>query len=76
MVGPALKIERLTREAFAPFGDVIELEGAKHFAINGGTTERFHALASVALGPAGGRTLVNVFRGQPRQLPDGAKLLV
>ncbi|WP_372435849.1 ureidoglycolate lyase, partial [Pandoraea sputorum] len=44
MVGPALKIERLTREAFAPFGDVIELEGAKHFAINGGTTERFHDL--------------------------------
>ncbi|MGR5503952.1 ureidoglycolate lyase, partial [Vibrio sp. DNB22_10_4] len=25
----ALTIEPLTREAFAPFGDVIELEGAK-----------------------------------------------
>jgi len=26
-----LRIERLTREAFAPFGDVIELDGARHF---------------------------------------------
>ncbi|AJP59640.1 ureidoglycolate hydrolase [Pandoraea vervacti] len=72
---PALKIERLTREAFAPFGDVIELAGAKHFAINGGTTERFHDLATVDLGPEGGRTLVNVFRGQPRQLPYEVKML-
>ncbi|AKM32172.1 ureidoglycolate hydrolase [Pandoraea faecigallinarum] len=75
MAGPALKIERLTREAFAPFGDVIELAGAKHFAINGGTTERFHDLATVDLGPQGGRTLVNVFRGQPRQLPYEVKML-
>lgn len=28
---PILRVERLTREAFAPFGDVIALEGARHF---------------------------------------------
>lgn len=74
---PTLKIERLTREAFAPFGDVIELAGAKHFAINGGTTERYHDLATVDLGPeeGGGRPLVNVFRGQPRTLPYEVKML-
>ena len=75
MAGLALKIERLTREAFALFGDVIELSGAKHFGINGGTTERFHDLAKVDLGPEGGRALVNVFRGQPRQLPYEVKML-
>ena len=75
MAGAALRIERLTREAFAPFGDVIELSGAKHFGINGGTTERYHDLAGVDLGPAGGRALVNVFRGQPRQLPYGVTML-
>lgn len=75
MAGLALKIARLTREAFKPFGDVIELPGAEHFAINGGTTERFHDLATVDLGPAGGRALVNVFRGQPRQLPYEVKML-
>lgn len=64
-----LALEPLTRAAFAPFGDVISLDGARHFPINGGTTERFHDLAKIDLGEADGRTLVNVFRGQPRALP-------
>lgn len=64
-----LSVETLTREAFAPFGDVIELEGARHYPINLGTTERYHDLARVDTGDEGGRTLINVFRGQPRELP-------
>jgi ureidoglycolate lyase len=64
-----LALDPLTRDAFAPFGDVISLDGARHFAINGGTTERFHDLAKIDLGAADGRALVNVFRGQPRALP-------
>jgi ureidoglycolate lyase len=66
----SLTLELLTREAFAPFGDVIELDGARHFPINGGTTERFHDLARVDVGSdGGGRPLINVFRGQPRVQP-------
>jgi ureidoglycolate lyase len=66
----SLTLELLTREAFAPFGDVIELDGARHFPINGGTTERFHDLARVDVGrDGGGRPLINVFRGQPRVQP-------
>ncbi|BEU21285.1 ureidoglycolate lyase [Paraburkholderia sp. 22B1P] len=65
----ALAIEPLTREAFAPFGDVIELEGAKQIPINLGTTIRYHDLAKVDVTDEGGRTLVNLFRGQPRALP-------
>lgn len=64
-----LAIESLTREAFAPFGDVIELEGAKQIPINLGTTIRYHDLANVDVTDEGGRTLVNLFRGQPRALP-------
>ncbi|BFG73265.1 ureidoglycolate lyase [Paraburkholderia terrae] len=64
-----LAIEPLTREAFAPFGDVIELEGAKQIPINLGTTIRYHDLAKVDVTDEGGRTLVNLFRGQPRALP-------
>jgi ureidoglycolate lyase len=64
-----LRIERLTREAFAPFGDVIELDGARHYPINGGTTERYHDLARVEVGAENGRPLINVFRGQPRAWP-------
>ena len=64
-----LQMERLTREAFAPFGDVIELDGARHFPINGGTTERYHDLAQVDVIGQGGRPLINLFRAQPRALP-------
>jgi len=46
-----LKCELLTREAFAPFGDVIEASDAvKHFTINAGNTERYHDLADVHVG--------------------------
>jgi hypothetical protein len=32
-----LTIEPLTKEAFAPFGDVIETDGSDHFMINNGS---------------------------------------
>ncbi|HWT38366.1 MAG TPA: ureidoglycolate lyase [Paraburkholderia sp.] len=70
-----LAIEPLTREAFAPFGDVIELEGAKQIPINLGTTIRYHDLAQVDVTDEGGRTLVNLFRGQPRALPFEVKMM-
>jgi ureidoglycolate lyase len=64
-----LPIQNLTREAFAPFGEVIMLEGAKHYPINSGTTERFHALAGVDTAAQGGQPIISLFRGQPRPLP-------
>ncbi len=70
-----LKPEPLTREAFAPFGDVIETPGAEHFSINEGTTERFHDLAAVDVAEAGGRTLINIFRGQQRDLPLAIRMM-
>jgi ureidoglycolate lyase len=63
------KVEPLTREAFAPFGDVIEAsEAARHFPINDGTTERYHDLAKIDL-DAQGRAILSIFRAQPRTLP-------
>ena len=61
--------EPLTAEAFAPFGDVIAArDDVRRFAINGGNTMRFHDLAHIDTGPDG-RTIVSIFRGQPRALP-------
>lgn len=54
----------LTREAFAPFGDVIAAEGDS-FPINDGRTERFHALARVDLLGEDAQAILSVFRGQP-----------
>lgn len=61
--------EPLTAEAFAPFGQVIELAGATHYPINNGMTERYHDLARIELGGVHARPLLSLFRGQPYQLP-------
>jgi ureidoglycolate lyase len=58
----------LSREAFAPFGEVIETDGSPSFAINAGMVERFHDLARIEVDPAG-RPLLSIFRGQPYALP-------
>lgn|SRR5690554_5319916 len=65
----AITIEPLSREAFAPFGQVLTIEGAEHFSINNGMTERFHDLANIEIGGENGRTLISIFRGQPYELP-------
>ena len=65
-----LRPAELDRDGFAPFGDVIETEGARCLTINEGTTERFHDLASVEIGAdREGRTLMSIFRATPRKLP-------
>jgi ureidoglycolate lyase len=66
----------LTREAFAPFGQVIAAdEAARHYPINGGTTERYHDLANVDVSAEGGRALISIFRAQPRTLPFAVTML-
>ena len=62
-------IEPLSRDAFAPFGQVIETSGASHYPINNGLTERFHDLARIELGGVHARPLLSIFRGQPASLP-------
>lgn len=64
-----IRVEPLTREAFAPFGDVIETDGATAFPINAGTTTRYHDLARVELAGETPRVLVNLFEGQAWHAP-------
>jgi len=70
-----IDIEPLTAEAFAPFGQVISIEGAHHYPINNGMTERYHDLARVELGGVHPRPLISIFRGQPYALPLTLKLV-
>lgn len=63
-----LTIEPLAPEAFAPFGEVLDVAGAELRMINDGTTERYHALARTEI-DAGGTAIVSLFRGQPRSFP-------
>ncbi|OCW55543.1 ureidoglycolate lyase [Hoeflea olei] len=64
-----LTLEPLTAEAFAPFGCVLDPASAECRLINGGTTERFHALAMADTEAQDGRTILSLFRGQPRAFP-------
>ena len=70
-----LKLQKLSRESFAPFGEVIETAGAEHLIINEGTTERFHDLANIDIESEDGKPLINIFRGSPRPQPIEIKMM-
>jgi len=72
---PALIIEPLSAQAFAPFGDVIATAAAsRKFLINAGTAERFHALGQVDCAE-GGRPVISLVRAEPRALPFVIEML-
>ncbi|HBS49982.1 MAG TPA: ureidoglycolate lyase [Rhodobacteraceae bacterium] len=60
--------EPLTKAAFAPFGDVIELRDRPDKIINQGLCGRHHDLARLDFGP-GGRAGISLFDAEPRSLP-------
>ena len=70
-----LATEPLTRDAFAPFGQVIEMEGAHHYPINAGNCERFHDLARVELGGVHARPLISLMRSRHFSLPLELKMV-
>jgi ureidoglycolate lyase len=59
----------LTREAFAPFGDVIEPDEARAYPINGGMCIRHHALAVADVAGEDARIVISLFRGQAYDFP-------
>ena len=70
-----LTIRPLTQEAFAPFGTVIEANPAAMRHINGGTTERYHALAEAEAVGEDARVIINLFRGSPRAFPYAVDMM-
>ncbi len=68
-------VKPLSAEAFAPFGDVIEANPETMHLINGGTTERFHALGKTQALGEGASIILNIFRGQPRQFPYAVDMM-
>ena len=69
-----LKPEPLTREAFAPYGEVIEVGSAQEVReINYGNTQRFHDLAGLDMGE--GKAVVSIFRSAPLPRPIPLKVM-
>jgi ureidoglycolate lyase len=62
-----LTIEPLTAEAFAAFGEVLEVRGAPDKIINQDLCGRHHDLADMDFGT--GRAGISLFDAEPRSLP-------
>ena len=70
-----MKIEPLTRQAFTPFGDVVEMSGADIININQNFAQRFNDLANVDVGHDGGSVNISLAAAMPRPLPIAIKLM-
>jgi len=62
-----VKIQPLTAEGFAPFGDVLDVAGAPDKIINQGLCGRYHDRAQLDF--ADGRAGISLFNAEPRRLP-------
>ena len=65
----------ITKEAFAPFGDVIEKSGSKSFLINNGNCRRHHALAQADVAGEGAEVIISIFEGTHYALPHVVDLV-
>lgn len=69
-----IRLEPLTREAFAPFGDVVEAGGDGRL-INRGTTENYDELARIDVALERGRPRLCIYRAAPVRLPHPVRRL-
>ena len=70
MAPRTLAIEPLTKAGFAPFGTVIERDGAEIVMINEGTTIRYHALSDVDVASGGGRPILSILPARRAPFPS------
>jgi ureidoglycolate lyase len=59
----------LTRETFAPYGEVIETDGHSFERINAGHTQKFTDLFHLDVSQQQGATQVSLYRSKPVSLP-------
>ena len=62
-----LKLEPLTPEAFAPFGDILDASGPPDKSINQGLCGRHHDRATLDF--TDGRAGISIFNAEPRSFP-------
>jgi ureidoglycolate lyase len=70
-----LKVETLTKPAFAPFGEVVEATGAREIPINQGYAVRRNGLAGIDVAHNGGDVNVSLFVAQPRPMPIAIEVM-
>jgi ureidoglycolate lyase len=65
----------LTKSAFAPFGDVVETDGAAPVEINQGFATRFNRLAGIDVTSDGADVNISLFDARPRPQPIAIKVM-
>ncbi len=71
----AVVTQKLNRDGFAPFGDVIEAGAGELISINDGTTKRHNDLAQVDVAAEGGRPMISIFESRPFGFPLEIQML-
>jgi len=64
-----IRIEPLTKAAFAPFGEVVESEGATPIVINEGFAARLNSVARIDVSAEDGHVNIAIFEAKPRPQP-------
>lgn len=70
-----LSLQALTKEAFAPFGDVICTRDNDSFPINNGTTQRYHHLGQVQVLGNDGHAGISLAKGGQATFPLNIAML-
>ena len=71
-----IKPEPITREAFAPYGDlIIKGSAEKSFEINYGNTIRHHRVGAVDTNKNGGEPILSIFESKPLSMPHKMEIL-
>ncbi len=70
-----LPIEQLTREAFSPFGDVVDVESLPTITINQGFAERVNGLARIETAGATGIINISLFTARRRPQPIDIRMM-
>ncbi|GEL40296.1 ureidoglycolate lyase [Methylorubrum extorquens] len=70
-----IAVEPLTREAFAPFGTVIDKAAVAPRPMNAGRARRFHDLAQVPVAGADGQVVIGFVEAEPYTLPLSLSLV-
>lgn len=70
-----LPVRALSREAFEPFGEVIDSAGQVAETINAGQTQKWADLATIDTQAGGGRTALHRYRSEPVRLPFTVEIM-
>lgn len=70
-----IRIEPLTKAAFAPFGEVVETDGATPIVINEGFAARLNSAAKIDVATEGGHVNIAIFEAKPRPQPIAVTMM-